>query len=111
MDIQFLKSEPLSKRGQRRIRRNLFGAFIEACSTHGANTPILTDGDGRVLSYSDLRRAAFALSTPLKGVTAKRESVGIMLPTGAGAVIALLSIQAAGRVPAMLNFTAGVKNI
>ena len=65
----------------------------------------------RVLTYGDIRRAAFALSTPIRDVTAKRESIGILLPTGAGAVIALLSIQAAGRVPAMLNFTAGVKNI
>ena len=111
MAVQFLTSEPLSKRGQRRTRRNLFEAFIEACRKQGAKTPILTDGDGRVLTYGDIRRAAFALSTPIRDVTAKRESIGILLPTGAGAVIALLSIHAAGRVPAMLNFTAGVKNI
>ncbi|MEP6343037.1 MAG: AMP-binding protein [Maricaulaceae bacterium] len=111
MDVKFLESVPLSKRGQRRTRRNLFEAFLDASKKHGAKTPILTDGDGRVFSYGDLRRAAFALSSPLKSITNKSESVGVLLPTGAGAVIALLSIQAAGCVPSMLNFTAGVANL
>ena len=111
MDAQILPVKALSKRGHRRTRRHLFGAFLEACRNQGAKTLILTDGDERVLSYGDLRRAAFALSSPLMSLTAKRETVGILLPTGAGAVIAMLSIHAAGRVPAMLNFTAGVKNL
>lgn len=101
----------LSKRGQKRTRRHLFGAFLDACRLQGAKKSILTDGDERVLSYGDLRRAAFALSAPIQDVTAKGESIGILLPTGAGAVISLLSIHAAGRIPAMLNFTAGVKNL
>lgn len=111
VDIPVLKSEPLTKRGHRRIKRDMLGAFLEACTTHGADTKILTDGDGRKLDYNEIRRAAFALSAPLKSMTAKRETVGILLPTGAGAVIALLSVHAAGRVPAMLNFSAGIKNL
>lgn len=106
-----LKSEALSKRGQKRIRRNLFEAFLDACKTQGPKAKILTDGDGRVFTYQDLSRAAFALSSPLKKVTEADENVGILLPTGAGAVIALLSIHAAGRTPAMLNFTAGIQNL
>ena len=31
-----------------------------------------------------------------------------MLPSGAGAVIAFFAVSAFGRIPAMLNFTAGV---
>ncbi len=34
-----------------------------------------------------------------------------MLPTGAGAVITFFAVNAYGRVPAMLNFTAGSRNI
>lgn len=106
-----LKSEELSRRSQRRVRRGLFEAFLDACKTHGAKTQILTDGDGRQLTYGELRRAAFALSSPLKAMTVRDENIGILLPTGAGSVIALLAIQAAGRTPAMLNFSAGVKTI
>lgn len=111
MDTQILKSEALSKRAQRRIRRSLFEAFLEACKTQGADRKIVTDGDGRIMSYGELCRAAFALSSPIRKMTEPDENVGILLPTGVGAVIALLSIHAAGRTPAMLNFSAGVKTL
>lgn len=111
LETRILKSESLSKRGQKRIKRSLLEAFLDARRTYGAKSPILTDGDGRVLSYADLARAAFALSSPLGKHTTSHKNIGILLPTGAGAVIALLSIHAAGRTPAMLNFTAGIKNL
>ncbi len=111
METQNLKSQDLSKQAQRRIRRSILGAYLAAAKAHGAKTEILTDGDGRVLTYGEITRAAFALSSPLAKKTDRKENVGILLPTGAGAVISLLSVHAAGRTPAMLNFTAGAKNL
>ena len=111
METKILHAETLSKRAQRRIRRGLFEAFLQSCKTHGADKKILTDGDGRQLTYAEIRRAAFALSSPLKKQSVRGENIGILLPTGAGAVIALMSVHAASRIPAMLNFTAGAKNL
>lgn len=111
MTATILNSDPLSKPAQARLNRSLFNAFLDACKTHGAARSIVTDGDGRKFTYGDLRQAAFALSAPLKSKTRSGDTVGILLPTGAGAVIALLSIYAAGRTPAMLNFSAGIKNL
>lgn len=111
METNILQSESLSKRGKRRTRRSMFEAFLEASQTHGAKKKIITDGDGRELTYAELLRAAFALSAPLSKITTPQENIGILLPTGAGAVIAFLSIHAAGRTPAMLNFTAGIKSL
>jgi acyl-[acyl-carrier-protein]-phospholipid O-acyltransferase/long-chain-fatty-acid--[acyl-carrier-protein] ligase len=111
LDTITLKSEPLSKRGHRRLRRNLFEAFSDSARAQGKSKTILTDGDGRTLTYAEILRAAFALSAPLKKLTAANETVGILLPTGAGAVISLFSLHAAGRIPAMLNFTAGLTNL
>jgi acyl-[acyl-carrier-protein]-phospholipid O-acyltransferase/long-chain-fatty-acid--[acyl-carrier-protein] ligase len=111
MTENILESEPLNPRGQKRLRRSMMSAFLEACRKQGAKTPILTDGDGRVLTYGELRRAAFALSDPIAKATEGEEAVGILLPTGAGAVIALLALHCAGRTPAMLNFTAGAANL
>ncbi len=111
MDTQIIETVDLSKQGLRRIRRNLLEAFLDACKTYGAKTKILTDGDGRVFTYGELRQAAFALSSPLRRLTPKNSNVGILLPTGAGAVISFLAVHAAGRTPAMLNFSAGVKNL
>jgi acyl-[acyl-carrier-protein]-phospholipid O-acyltransferase/long-chain-fatty-acid--[acyl-carrier-protein] ligase len=41
----------------------------------------------------------------------RKETIGIMLPTGAGAILTLLAIETYGRVPAMLNFTSGIHNL
>jgi acyl-[acyl-carrier-protein]-phospholipid O-acyltransferase/long-chain-fatty-acid--[acyl-carrier-protein] ligase len=38
-------------------------------------------------------------------------SVGVMLPNANGAAVAVLALMSAGRVPAMINFTAGAANI
>jgi len=111
VDAQLVKSENLSRRGLKRIRRNLIEAVCDASRTHGKSKKIITDGDGRTFSYAEILRPAFALAVPIKKLSEKQENIGILLPTGIGSVIALLSIHAAGRIPAMLNFTAGVKNL
>ena len=111
METRTLHAEALADDARARLERDIFSAFLDACKRHGADTPILVDGDERVLTYGELRRAAFALSTPIAEVTDPNERVGVLLPTGAGAVIALLSIHAVNRVPAMLNFTAGLANL
>ena len=74
---------------------------------YGGGTPALVDGDGRVLSYDEIIRASFALGHALKRGTRRHEHVGVLLPTGAGAAVAFFALSAFGRVPTMLNFTAG----
>ena len=111
MASDILYAESLTASGHKRTQRDLFFAFVDACKLHGKDKEVIIDGDGRKFRYADLQRAAFALSAPIKKHTRGDENVGILLPTGAGAVIAFLSIHAAGRVPAMLNFTAGMKNL
>ena len=95
----------------KRARRTLFGALLEASSTFGAARAILVDGDERALTYSQLATAALALGHALKAGTKKGESIGVLLPTGAGAAISVFALSAYGRVAAMLNFTAGTQNI
>jgi acyl-[acyl-carrier-protein]-phospholipid O-acyltransferase / long-chain-fatty-acid--[acyl-carrier-protein] ligase len=43
--------------------------------------------------------------------TRRGEIVGLMLPSAAGAAVSFFALQAFGRVPAMLNFTAGSANL
>lgn len=111
LDCEIQRSEALTKKGYERTRRSLLEAFLSACKIHGPKTKILTDGDGRVMTYADIRKAVFALSAPLRQQTDNNDNIGIFLPTGAGSVIAFLSIHAADRNPAMLNFSAGIKNL
>ena len=101
---------PLAYRPER-TRTNLFTGLLRAAREFGPDKPILVDGDERILTYKEIIRAAFGLGSALKKGTKRGESVGVMLPTGAGAVIGFFALTAYGRVPAMLNFTAGSKNL
>jgi acyl-[acyl-carrier-protein]-phospholipid O-acyltransferase/long-chain-fatty-acid--[acyl-carrier-protein] ligase len=89
----------------------MFDAVLKARNTYGGKRIALVDGDERELSYNDIVKAAFALSRGATKGTKKGDYVGVLLPTGVGAVIAMLAISVAGRVPAMLNFTAGARNL
>ena len=100
-----------ARRVERRSRRSIFQAFLATARRFGPTRLAVIDGDGKKLSYKDLARAAFALSGPIARETQPGEKVGVMLPTGAGILIAFLAILAQGRVPAMLNFTSGPRNL
>src|SRR6185436_21157322 len=89
----------------------VFPALLAARKEYGGRKIALHDADDRKLSYDDIIRAAFALGSALKRGTRRGEAVGVMLPTGAGAVITFFALNAYGRVPAMVNFTAGPRNV
>lgn len=96
---------------KRRARRSIFGAVLERARKSGGKTVTIIDGDGRKLTYRDIVRGAFALGGPIARMTQKGEHVGVLLPTGAGVLISCFALHSRGRIPAMLNFTAGAKNL
>ena len=92
-----------------RSRVTVIGKLIETKSRMGGDKPALIEPEGRVISYKDMIRGAFALGTEISRFTKRGENVGMLLPTSAGGVIGILSLYVDGRVAAMLNFTAGEK--
>jgi acyl-[acyl-carrier-protein]-phospholipid O-acyltransferase / long-chain-fatty-acid--[acyl-carrier-protein] ligase len=94
-----------------RARRTLFSALADARRQYGRNRTILVDGDERAFTYEQILRASLALGHALKAGTKRGDAVGVLLPTGIGSVLAVLALSAYGRVPAMLNFTAGEQNL
>ncbi len=95
----------------RNAETSVFNALLDARREYGGKKVAIHDADDRKLTYDEIIRAAFALGSALKKGTRKGEAVGVMLPTGAAAIIAFFALSAYGRVPAMLNFTAGPRNI
>jgi acyl-[acyl-carrier-protein]-phospholipid O-acyltransferase/long-chain-fatty-acid--[acyl-carrier-protein] ligase len=89
----------------------LFNALLRARKRYGGKTDAIVDADDRVLTYTEIVRASLALGSALKANTKPNEKVGILLPTGAGTMLAFFALHSAGRIPAMLNFTAGMHNI
>jgi acyl-[acyl-carrier-protein]-phospholipid O-acyltransferase/long-chain-fatty-acid--[acyl-carrier-protein] ligase len=90
---------------------SLFGALLEAHEAHGGGLPIIEDPTTAPLTYDRTVAASFVLGRRLARGTARREVIGLMLPNSAGAALAFLALQATGRVPAMLNHTAGINGV
>jgi acyl-[acyl-carrier-protein]-phospholipid O-acyltransferase/long-chain-fatty-acid--[acyl-carrier-protein] ligase len=63
------------------------------------------------LSYRKILIGTALLGRKLMPFAAEGEAIGVMLPNANGAVVTLFALMSAGRVPAMINFTAGATNI
>jgi acyl-[acyl-carrier-protein]-phospholipid O-acyltransferase/long-chain-fatty-acid--[acyl-carrier-protein] ligase len=90
---------------------DLFGAILAARRAHGGGHPIVADPTAGPLDYNRVLRASVMLGRRLARNAAPGEAVGVMLPSSVGAALAFLGLQAIGRVPAMLNHTAGVDTV
>lgn len=88
----------------------IFDALIAARETFG-DKEILEDQDRKPLTYTGLIRAAFVLGRKIAAMTEPGERVGILLPSSMGVVVTYYGLHAHGRVPVMLNFTSGERNI
>ncbi len=101
----------IAKLIERESQRSLFSALLRARSQFGGAKDIAVDADGRTLTYNDIIQAAFGLGSAIARMTKRGENVGVLLPTGVGVVVTFFAVHAYGRVPAMLNFTAGPRNL
>ncbi|MBW8270536.1 AMP-binding protein [Caldovatus aquaticus] len=92
--------------------KSLFAALLDARAVHGGRAKVLDDPeDYAPLSFDRIVLAACVLGRRLAAATAPGERVGLMLPNAKGAVVTFLALQAFGRVPAMLNFSAGAEGM
>ncbi|ODT88042.1 AMP-binding protein [Phenylobacterium sp. SCN 70-31] len=94
-----------------KAQSTIFDALIQSARKHGLKKPILEDQERSPLTYLDLIRAAFALGRKIAAFTARGERVGVMLPSSSGGVVTFFALHAFGRIPTMLNFTAGIRNL
>jgi len=92
------------------VEETVFDALIAARDTYG-DKEILEDQDRKPLTYTGLIRAAFVLGRKIAAMTEPGERVGILLPSSMGVVVTYYGLHAHGRVPVMLNFTSGERNV
>src|SRR4051812_21933146 len=91
--------------------RTVFQAVVEAANTHGLKRVAVEDPVTGALTYKRLLVAAAILGAKLMPLAPEGSAVGVMLPNANGAVVTMLGLMSAGRVPAMINFTSGAANI
>ncbi len=91
--------------------RTVVEALIEAAGVHGMGRIAVEDPVTGALSYRKLLLGAAVLGRKLMPFAGEGKPVGLMLPNANGAAVALIALMSAGRVPAMINFSAGETNI
>jgi len=91
--------------------RTLFQAVVDAGRAHGFSRVAVEDPISGKLTYRRLLIGARALGRKLETLGEAGDAVGVMMPNANGAAVAFLALTSAGRVPAMINFTAGAANI
>lgn len=92
-------------------RRTLFESLLEARRLYGRRRVIAMDVSRKPVRYDDMITAAVVLGERFEGSTQTGERVGLMLPGSVAAVALAMGLSRLGRVPAMLNYTAGARSI
>ena len=91
--------------------RTMVEAVVQAAQTHGPSRVAIEDPVSGTLSYKRLLVGAAILGAKLMPMAQEGRPIGVMLPNANGAVVTILGLMTAGRVPAMINFTSGAANI
>ena len=91
--------------------RTVFDAVVEAAEVHGWKRIAVEDPVTGSLTYKRLLLGAAVLGKKLMPLASEGKALGVMLPNANGAVVTILGVMSAGRVPAMINFTAGAASI
>src|SRR5262249_58455941 len=86
-------------------------AVIQAAALPGPSHKMVEDPVSGSLTYKRLLIGAHVLGCKLMPVAPVGRPIGVMLPSANAAVVTILGLMSAGRVPAMINFTAGPTNV
>ncbi|MDO9425900.1 MAG: acyl-[ACP]--phospholipid O-acyltransferase [Methylobacterium sp.] len=93
------------------IDRSVMSALIQAGTDHGWRRNALEDPVTGKLSYARLVMGANILGRKLMPLAGEGKPIGLMLPNANGAAVTFFALASAGRVPAMINFSAGPANV
>ncbi|MEO0810252.1 MAG: MFS transporter, partial [Pseudomonadota bacterium] len=93
------------------VERTLFAAVTDAMQTFDTGKAIVEDPLLTKLSYKRLIASTQVLGRKLEPFAPVGANVGVLLPNTAGVAVTFMALQGIGRVPAMLNFTAGPSNV
>jgi acyl-[acyl-carrier-protein]-phospholipid O-acyltransferase/long-chain-fatty-acid--[acyl-carrier-protein] ligase len=94
-----------------RPERTLAESFLDAKATFGSSYRLVEDVRLKEESYGSLLRMALGLARLTMPLTQRGEVVGVVMPNAAPALGLILGLSGSGRVPALLNYTAGPEGV
>lgn len=89
--------------------QTLYQALLSAGEVNGNNAVIVEDIARQPMKFKRLVQGSLILGRKIATKTVQGENVGLMLPNSIGGVVTFFAMQAFGRVPAMLNYSTGVR--
>ncbi|MDC9621780.1 bifunctional acyl-ACP--phospholipid O-acyltransferase/long-chain-fatty-acid--ACP ligase [Xenorhabdus sp. XENO-7] len=98
-------------RMQTRPKETLFSAYLSAQKRFGRFKPCIEDVTFKEDSYHALLKKILGVSRILERFTQKNERVGLLLPNATVMAAAIYGASLKGRVPALLNYTAGTSGM
>ncbi len=93
------------------LKETVFQSLLSAKSVHGKKHVVLEDIERKPINYQRLILGSIVLGRRIAKSTQSGEYVGLLLPNSVGGVVTFFAMQAHHRIPAMLNFSAGIQNL
>ncbi len=90
---------------------SLFDKLLDARKVYGGDHVIIEDTQRKPLNYTQVITKSIVLGKALTKHSHRDEYVGVLMPGALSTVVTFWALHAYGRVPAMLNFTAGPSGI
>jgi len=90
---------------------SLFDKLLDARKVFGGNHNIIEDTQRKPLNYTQVITKSIVLGKALSKFSHRDEAIGVLLPGALSTVVTFWALHAYGRVPAMLNFTAGPSGV
>ncbi|MGI9228387.1 MAG: AMP-binding protein [Gammaproteobacteria bacterium] len=87
----------------------VFTALLDSMKNHGRKQIIMEDIKRQPLNYGQFLTRIFILARVFRSRTQPEEIVGLLLPNVAATTVSYMALQCLGRVPAMLNYSAGIQ--
>ena len=91
--------------------RTLFEAISDSMRMAGYLKPIMEDTSRKPVKFCAFFLKAFILGRLISRAVGDEKYVGLMIPTSNACALSVFGLHAYGKIPAMINFTSGPKQV
>ncbi|MEM6712577.1 MAG: AMP-binding protein [Pseudomonadota bacterium] len=103
--------KPVPEPGNEPWRRSLFSALCKARKDFGGSTIAVTDFMQTEITFDRLVLGSLILGEKIRNLGDTSKPIGVMMPNASAVSAVFFACQAVGRVPAMLNYSSGLRSL